>query len=640
MKTGVVTSTSLRSNTSRYIAMLSFATLFACCINWAKAAQSLHELSGADVLSHLNASIALYKDTTASIQALALPEDVTIYEDNANTSVAQALRLAFQSANAEADIIGVSDAAPAVSIEKQTDYGEIEEKISARADSMTSEINTINKKIEGSAGKTRQDLIAQRSDLQAQLDSFKVLEESLENESAFIKSGNENSTSLSGQITDLARLVPEVTNQLNSQPVALKTNSTQIVATNSPGVAGEALTLDMQLRAMTSIDRLTSETQRVIKLADALRQPLLDNMLAMIGANGDYDKQSNDANSDPPVTTPQTPTTLAAQVKTYSNALTSLNEEISTLEQSESNLTACRGVISGRLRYAIESLLLRLSAIALGLASLMLLSKAWRAVALRYITDAHRRRQSLILRRITIGLLMGMVLVVGLVSEFSSVGTFAGFTTAGIAVSLNAVFLSMAAYFFVIGRYGIRVGDRITVSGITGEVVDIGLIRLYLMELVGSAPDFYPTGRLVEFSNSVLFQAAPVFKQIPGTDYTWHEAVVLVVPGGNYKLVQEKVGAVVDSVYANYRKNIERQHSNIEHRIEAKLTIPVPETKAQTVEGGVEVLVRYPVESAKVSEIDARIIHAISEAISSDASLKAVVSGAPKARLFARSPAR
>ena len=95
------------------------------------------------------------------------------------------------------------------------------------------------------------------------------------------------------------------------------------------------------------------------------------------------------------------------------------------------------------------------------------------------------------------------------------------------------VILSVAAYFFLIGRYGVRVGDRITVSGVTGDVIDVGLVRLYLMELSGTGIDLYPTGRVVVFSNSVMFQAAPFFKQLPGTAYAWHEVAVTLAPDAN-----------------------------------------------------------------------------------------------------------
>jgi small-conductance mechanosensitive channel len=225
------------------------------------------------------------------------------------------------------------------------------------------------------------------------------------------------------------------------------------------------------------------------------------------------------------------------------------------------------------------------------------------------------------------------VLVLGFVSEFSSLATFAGFITAGIAVGLQAVLLSVAAYFFVIGRYGIRVGDRISIAGITGDVVDIGLVRLYLMELGGSGLDFYPTGRIVVFSNSVLFQAGtPLFKQIPGTEYAWHEVVVIIALGGNHKDVQEKLVSAVNAVYSKYKQEIERQHSAIERRVDIQIGLPQPEAHLQFADTGVELLVRYPVEIRKAPEIDEEMTRKVLELIESDAAMKAAVSGNPKIR--------
>jgi small-conductance mechanosensitive channel len=97
-------------------------------------------------------------------------------------------------------------------------------------------------------------------------------------------------------------------------------------------------------------------------------------------------------------------------------------------------------------------------------------------------------------------------------------------------VGLQTVLLSVAAYFFVIGRYGIRVGDRISVAGVTGDVIDVGLFRFY----AATGVDMHPTGRIAVFSNSVLFQATtPLFKQLPGTRYTWHEAVLPLAVGAD-----------------------------------------------------------------------------------------------------------
>jgi small-conductance mechanosensitive channel len=271
--------------------------------------------------------------------------------------------------------------------------------------------------------------------------------------------------------------------------------------------------------------------------------------------------------------------------------------------------------------------------IALALGVILLLSEIWRRITFRYIAEPRRRRQFLVMRRVVIGFLIGIVLVLGFVSEFSSLATFAGFITAGIAVGLQAVLLSVAAYFFIIGRYGIRVGDRISIAGVTGDVVDVGLVRLYMMELAGTGLDFYPTGRIVVFSNSVLFQAGtPLFKQIPGTEYSWHEVVVMIAPDGNHKATEEKLVAAVNTVYAKYRPEIERQHANVERRVDIQIDIPRPEARLQFADTGLELLVRYPVEIRNAPDVDEEMTRKVLELIETDVALKAAVSGTPKIR--------
>jgi hypothetical protein len=159
------------------------------------------------------------------------------------------------------------------------------------------------------------------------------------------------------------------------------------------------------------------------------------------------------------------------------------------------------------------------------------------------------------------------------------------------------------------------------------------LVRMYLMELGGSGLDFYPTGRIVVFSNSVLFQTGtPLFKQIPGTEYAWHEVVVMIAPAGNHKAAQEKLVAGVNAVYSKYREQIERQHAEIERRVDIQVEAPRPEARLQFADAGLELLVRYPVELRKAPDIDEEMTRKVLELIETDAVLKAAVSGTPKIR--------
>src|ERR1700689_4027858 len=151
------------------------------------------------------------------------------------------------------------------------------------------------------------------------------------------------------------------------------------------------------------------------------------------------------------------------------------------------------------------------------------------------------------------------------------------------------------------------------------------------MELAGSAVNLFPTGRIGVVSNSVLFQATtPLYKQIPGTEYTWHEVVMQFVAGADYNLAEEKLLAAVNLVYDKYKKDIERQHDDLERRIEIQMKPPTPQAKLHYADAGLEFLVRYPTELRTAPDTDEQIIKVVLAAIETEPKLKASVTGWPR----------
>jgi len=69
--------------------------------------QPVTQLDRDALLGHLGAVIIWYRDVTTKVQPTGLPSDA-IYQDNAQTLGAQVVRLAFQSAHAEADLVHAS----------------------------------------------------------------------------------------------------------------------------------------------------------------------------------------------------------------------------------------------------------------------------------------------------------------------------------------------------------------------------------------------------------------------------------------------------------------------------------------------------------------------------------------------------
>jgi small-conductance mechanosensitive channel len=316
---------------------------------------------------------------------------------------------------------------------------------------------------------------------------------------------------------------------------------------------------------------------------------------------------------------------LTTQFKQISAATIPLAQELFLLDESQANLRQWQGSAHRGYIQILRSFLIRLAAVLVGVLVVVAISEFWRRATFRYVQEARMRHQLLLLRYIVTGLLLAIVLAVGFISEFSSLATFAGFVAAGIAVALQTLLLSVAGYFFLIGRNGVMVGDRVSVSGVTGDVIYVGLVRLHLAELAGEGSDLHPTGRVVVISNSVLFLGLPLLKQIPGTAYAWHEVVARLEQGSDYNRAESKLLEAVNAVYSQYRGSLEEQHQTVKGLMTITSVVPSPQARLQLVEKGLDLVVRYPVVLRRETEIDNLMAKKVVEVIHEDAELKAAV---------------
>jgi len=599
-------------------------------------AQEMPALNRDAILGHLNGVITWYRDATTKVEATGLPSDA-IYEDTTRNLAAEVVRLAFQSARAEAALLRANEKAPNANqatkppAQKQS-LSQVAAQIAAEIDAIQTRLGEVNKQIVSASPAKKKALLAQRDNLQGELSLEKTVQDAVQKMTAFEEDSTDTAgEGLEGSINQLARSVPEVFADKGMPKSTPKANPSPLAS--SSGLIGQALILMGRMRSVHDIDQMMKETERLRQDAENLRKPLRESLIAIIQRGRDLANQQGSPENTGETGARSQYQDLITRFKQLSSASMPLSQEIMLLEQARATHIEWRRSIVRESMDTLSSLLVRVIGIALALGFVAILSEVWRKLTFRYIREPRRRRQFLLLRRFVMGFLVGVVLIMGFVSEFSSLATFAGFVTAGIAVGLQAVLLSVAAYFFVVGRYGIRVGDRISIAGVTGDVVDIGLVRLYIMELAGVGIDLDPTGRIVVFSNSVLFQAGtPLFKQIPGTEYTWHELAVTLAPSGNYKLVQDKLSSAVNSVYEQYREGIERQLGGIERQTEIQLKSPRPEAKLQLSDTGVEFIVRYPVDIRTASETDEQITRAVVELVNSDPELKNAIVGTPKIR--------
>lgn len=282
------------------------------------------------------------------------------------------------------------------------------------------------------------------------------------------------------------------------------------------------------------------------------------------------------------------------------------------LDQYRSNLDSWRDSTRSQYFAALKTLAARMAFLFLLLAAVFGGGELWKRAAFKYVQETRRRHQLLLVRRIVVWAVAFVIIGIAFATEASSFATFAGLLTAGIAVAMQSVLVSIVGYFFLIGKYGLRVGDHVQIGSVSGEVIDLGLVRLHLMEL---GPQHGPTGRVVALANSVVFQASGgIFKQIPGVSLAWRELSLSLPADADYAATKERLLGAASHVLENYREELERQTRELNKTSWGTTEEAQAQVQLRFSRDSIEAIVLYPVPLQRAAEVEERMSRALLEA--------------------------
>ncbi|WP_419805196.1 mechanosensitive ion channel protein MscS [Terriglobus sp.] len=590
------------------------------------------------ILSHLSETVRYYRMTVVPIQKIGEPSDV-LYAEQTQTEATRIGQLAFQAARSQASFLlripsrrtATSGGAPAP--EEANKVADNLRNVSQRLSDLQAQDTALTQQVAHARASQRGALLDQQGDVEGQIKLLTAVVSALQK---IAVTSTANQGGLQGNIDQLQHSVPEL---VESSHKSIAATVEGMASLRDAGVSTQATVLFQLLGTERAIDERVKTLQQLHDQASDLRKPLLDVLRATMA-------ESQHMAAD----TGTSPVDLQAKRKSYddladafttlSDVAVPLSQEVLLLEQAQATYGSWRASVAATESSVLHSLLVRVIFIAIALGAIFAFGWVWRRATTRYVQDTRRRRQILLIRRIAIGFLSGLVLIFGFVTQFSSLATFAGFITAGIAVGLQTILLSVAAYFFIVGRYGVRVGDRITVAGVTGvtgEVVEVGLVRFYMLELTGTGTELHSTGRVAVFANSVLFQTGtPLYKQIPGTGYAWHELTLKFKPATNYEPVLQQVQAIVQGVFDTYKAKLEAQHRSVESWLDTAIQAPAIESRLQLTDAP-QFAVLYPVEIPQAAAVDQKIIEELLRLSAQKPEMNEVIDGTPTVRAVVKS---
>ena len=591
-------------------------------------------MTGPQVIQLLDQTIDWYRSLGIQQQTANEPSDLLILYDNRQTA-SRVLALAFEIARADAEMLAQQPVA-GTGTGTGTDATsqslmQLQNKFVAQSSAVQTELAGVQRSLSSARGNAAVELEAKISELQGELDLIntrKTLLATLITISSESDANGFSAASLKAQIDAMAITVPASNGGAApapaatgttpatsaSQPAAAGPTAAAPLVTPSVGVATRFGIWDLAanvFRLSEKIATIDDLDRRTAALQDAftrIRGPLVEQMRGLSTQGDALATQADTADAGTLTQMRDQLDALADQIKQESGLLIPLGKEGVLLSQHRRTLANWRVIIANQYTNALKTLGVRLLILTVLLTLVFLAAELWRRTVLGYVKDSRRRYQLLLLRKIALWSLTVMIIGFAFASELGSVVTFAGLITAGLAVAMQSVLVSIVGYFFLIGKYGLRIGDRVQIGEVTGEVIELGLVRLHLME-IGGHGQLGPTGRVVAFANSIVFQVSSgLFKQIPGVNFAWHQISLTLPAGTDYVTAKDKLMAAVTTALKDSRDEFLRQTKEIERTTASSFGgDSQPRVQLNFAGAGIEAQIRYPVHLSNAAEIDDRV---------------------------------
>lgn len=141
---------------------------------------------------------------------------------------------------------------------------------------------------------------------------------------------------------------------------------------------------------------------------------------------------------------------------------------------------------------------------------------------------------------------------------FGSVATFLGLISAGIAIALKDPLVNMVAWLFILIRQPFKVGDRIQIGDLAGDVIDIRLFQFSVNEIGNWVDADQSTGRIIHIPNGKVF-TEPQSNYTAGFQYIWHEIPILLTFESNWKKAKQILTDIVNHHGVLLSKEAEKQ---------------------------------------------------------------------------------
>ena len=204
------------------------------------------------------------------------------------------------------------------------------------------------------------------------------------------------------------------------------------------------------------------------------------------------------------------------------------------------------------------------------------------------LEDRHRVRRGVAWIRITtLIVLVGVIWFRGV-----ELGIFLGVVGAGLALSMQEVLLCLAGWALIIVKRPFDIGDRIEINGNIGDVIDIRVFQITLLEVGNWVHADQSTGRVIHVPNGKVL-TDPLVNYTKDFNFIWNELAVIITFESNWERAKSILSSIAVSVIADTSTDAREQLKKAAERymIFFRNLTPIVYTRAR--ENGVELTIRY-----------------------------------------------
>jgi len=182
--------------------------------------------------------------------------------------------------------------------------------------------------------------------------------------------------------------------------------------------------------------------------------------------------------------------------------------------------------------------------------------------------------------------------------DMSGFAVAIGVIGGGIAFALQEVIISIAGWLAITFSSFYRVGDRIKIGSIYGDVIDIGILRTTLMECGAWVNADLYNGRIVRVANSFIFKD-PVYNYSGEFPFLWDEITLPIRYGSSVEYTRQTLMKIADEVVGDFTESVRASWVNLSKSYAVEAATVEPMVTIAATDNWITFTLRYVVDFKK-----------------------------------------